>query len=490
MSKNILILLMAGLVALVFTACKEDEETARIGEAIINGLISDANTGAPLSGAGIQAQMVGQSTQTKLTDALGSYSFTFSIDSTARVTLSITRSGYRDTSIVVNLGSGTVTPLNIALNPRSQIVTGGGGSGLAQTIAFLGADPQEISVYGVGGQETAILGYEVRDSLGLPIDLAHAVTLTFTALGGPNGGEYISPPTATTNANGRAYTTFNSGIRSGVLQIVASTTVAGRVISSSPVRVIIHAGFPDQAHFTIGANRFNFPALGIVGARNPISVLVGDKYSNPVVTNTAVYFRSSAGVIQASVFTNGDGQGTVDLISGNPSPVFAPYFATAFGPAYHYVVGRTIGETGLPVQDSILILWSGAAMIDSVVEQGTGISADGFDVPNGGFKNFVFKVSDYLGHPLARGTTIRVTAQVPPPPDPFAPVNQIQMAFGVEGTIVLEDFLFAGFGTTLFSFRISDGTPTIDSSNTAVTVSILVTGPNGNAYRSISGTVQ
>jgi hypothetical protein len=362
--------------------------------------------------------------------------------------------------------------------------SGGGGTGLAQTIAFLGSDPTEVSVYGVGGLETSILGFEVRDSLGLPIDAQHSVNLVFTSVSGPNGGEYISPPVVATNSGGQAFTTFNSGIRSGVVQIVATATVGSRTITSSPVRVIINAGFPDQAHFTVAANRFNFPALGVMGRRDAMSVLVGDVYSNPVVPNTAVYMRSSAGVIQASIFTNADGQGSVDLISGNPAP-FGIYAAAAYGNGYHWVVARTIGQGGVAVQDSILVLWSGASQISNLTP-GT------FAIPNGGFQDFSFTVSDYLGHPLAAGTQIRVIASVPPPPDPNWPVNQVQLGFGVEGVVMLEDVIFPGPGTTDFTCRLSDGTISIDSVVTAVTLTISVesAGMNGNAYTTINGTVE
>jgi len=71
-----------------------------------------------------------------------------------------------------SLASGQITQLNVAMTRRSQIT--GGGSGIAQTIAFVGANPQEIRVKGVGQIETSYLTWEVRDSLGLPIDLSHA----------------------------------------------------------------------------------------------------------------------------------------------------------------------------------------------------------------------------------------------------------------------------------------------------------------------------
>jgi hypothetical protein len=397
-----------------------------------------------------------------------------------------TKSGYNEKTENVNVSSAEFLTMNVEVTARSPIIGGGGsdgGSGLAQTIAFLSADPQEVSVYGVGGLETSILAWEVRDSLGLPIDNTHAVDLTFTIVGGPNGGEYISPMTVTTNAAGQAYTTFNSGIRSGVAQVYASADVNGRTIQTSPIRVVINAGFPDANHFTVGPSLHNFPTLGFAfGLREPISVLVGDKYSNPVEPNTALYFRSSAGVIQAAVFTDDDGQGVADLISGNPYPLGSAA-TPAFGDGYHYVVAHTIGEDGVAVMDSTLMLWSGFAEIKNV-------TPTTFDIPNGGQQIFTFNVSDYLGHPLASETLIRVTASVPPPPCPDCPINTVLSSFGIDGTVSLDDYLFPGPGVTDFTFVLSDGSTDIDDSlGTAVTVTISIDSPNGDVYTSFVGSL-
>jgi len=480
-----LMLALVATMALVLFACKSDEQGATQGEGVITGVVTDAATGNALASVTLQAQTIGGATQTATTDAQGNFRFSFTTDSAKSVTISVTKSGYRDTSVVVQIQPGVVVTLGLQIAARSPISGVGGGSGVAQTIAFLGASPRQISVYGVGGLETSILGFEVRDSLGLAIDAAHSVSMSFQIVGGLNGGEYISPLSVTTNAIGQAYTTFNSGIRAGVFQVVATVTLAGRPpITSNPVRLIITAGFPDQAHFTIGIDRFNFPALGIVGKRNSVSVLVGDKYTNPVQPNTAVYFRSSAGVIQASVFTDASGQGTVDLISGNPAP-FGIYAARPpYGPdtaGYHHIVARTVGEGGVTVQDSALILWSGASRI-SAPNPGSG-----FDIPNGTSLDFTFTVSDALGHPLSEGTIISVVATVPPPPDPNSQVNQVQLAFGRNGSLTLPDVILPGSGTTNFGFRLSDGS-TIDVP-TPVTVSITVTSENNNAYFTIFGTV-
>jgi hypothetical protein len=468
----------------VLAGCEEDQQSAAQGEAKVGGTVIDNSTLVPLEGVSVRANSTSLGSQTATSDENGYYEFTFSLDSTATVELVFTKSGYTDKTENVNVQSAQFLTLNIDLVAKSPIIGGGGGdggSGIAQTIAFLSADPQEISVYGVGGQETALLSWEVRDSLGLPIDAAHAVDITFSIVGGPGGSEYVSPRVVTSNATGQAFTTLNSGTKSGVAQIVATVQVGTRTITTSPVRVVINAGFADQTHFTVGPAFHNFPTLDFAfGKRDPITVLVGDKYSNPVVANTALYFRTSAGVIQATVFTDVDGQGSADLISGNPQPEGSAADPVE-GDGYHYVVARTVGEAGAVVTDSTLMLWSGLSRIENV-------TPTTFDIPNGESVVISFNVWDRLQHPLAAETKITVSATVPPPPCPDCPVNTVQSSFGIGGSVTLDDHLYGGGGVTDFAFVLSDGTYDIDEP-TAVTVTISVSSPNGNVYYSFVGTV-
>ena len=488
------VILLAGVLAVaaaIFFGCKSESSVAAAGEAIISGTVRDSS-GAPLAGVTVQASSVSSGSPAFTTGADGTYQLKFTVDSTATVTLTLTKSGYIQQSTIVQIKSGVATPLDFVLAPKSVIIPIGPGTGLAQTIAFLGATPAEVRVYGVGGQETAILGYEVRDSLGFPIDAAHAVALTFTMYGNPGGGEYISPATILTNSAGRAYTTFNAGVRAGVVQVVATTKNpnTGNPITSSPVRVIIDAGFPDQDHFTISADAYNFAGYDWVGRTDAIGVQIGDKYSNPVTPNTAVYFHTSpypltggraggAGVITAAVYTDGNGHGAATLFSGNPQPTGA--YAAPLGTGYHYTVARTVGEGGVVVTDSVLMLWSGHPVISNV-------TPSSFNIANGGALDFTFTAADQFGHPLAEGTNVTVSAQVPPPANPNESVNQVHVGFGINGTITLPDVLFAGPQVTDFSFRLSDGSTEITQA-TAVTLTISVSGPNGTAVVYINGTV-
>jgi hypothetical protein len=482
------VLFVAALGALA-VSCNSNTSSngPQAGKGVVTGIVSDQTTQTPLSGVTISAQSLTAGTQSEVTTSTGAYSFSFNIDSTSTVVLSFHISGWRDTSVVAPIrANATPTVVNVSMARRSQI-SGGGGSGIAQTIAFLGASPPEIAVKGVGGSETTTLTWEVRDSLGLPVDVSHSIQLTFTIASGPGGGEFLSPTVVTTNTVGQAIMTLSSGTRAGVVQVMATGTVASGTVSTAPVRIVIDGGFPDQAHFTVAAHNYNLPILGTMGVHTPISVLVGDRWSNPVAQNTALYFSSSAGVIQSKVFTNQDGQGSADLISGNPFPLgshAAPVNGLRpSGDGYHYIAARTVGQAGISVMDSMLVLWSGASIISS-------FAPTTFNIPNAGSQSFTFTVADALGHPLSAGTTISVIAAIPPPPDPSAPQNQVIVTFGLSGGLVLNDVLVPGPGTTQFNCRLSDGNSALfDTAGTRTTLTVFVSGPNGQATFTIDGLV-
>ncbi len=453
-------------------SCTNDSTAPLPSEGAISGTIKDAGSGLALKGVSISIGGANGDVGTVVSDDQGAFNVKFSMDSVATITLRLSRDRYRDTSIAIQMFAGSSTTLSVSM-VSVQAVSGTSG-GTPQTIAFLNAVPAELSVYGVGGKETSVLTWQVRDSLGNPMDGLNPATISFSMLSPLGGGEYISPSSITTDASGSAAVTLNSGTKAGVVQVLATVATATRTIESSPVRIVIHGGFPDQAHFTISTPAFNFPALGIAGARHQISVLVGDKYSNPA-SPTAVYFRSSAGVIQGTIsgaITTLDGQGTVDLISGNPEPIGPPYRAEAFGDGYHYVVARTLGQNGVVVQDSLYLLWSGGAMISR-------ISPTTFNIPNAGSQAIVFNVEDILHHPLAEATAINVTATIPPPPVDGVQQNKVFLLFGDQGRVILPDVVFPGPGTTQFSMTVQDGSwGILDSAGTPVTITITVTGPN------------
>ncbi len=266
---------------------------------------------------------------------------------------------------------------------------------------------------------------------------------------------------------GRVATTVNSGTVAGVMQFVASLRREsdGVTISSTPVVITVNAGLPDQVHFTVAPDEYNFPGLDWLGRIDQITVQVGDKYSNPVKLNTAVYFNTTGGIINASGFTNNDGQARVDLHSGNPRPSDPTY-----GPGFGWVYASSVGENGVSVKDSILILFSGFSRISNispstfVVDSASGYSSGPIH----------FTVSDQNGNPLSQGTHIKVTLQYTPPP-----LTSINLNVTGDVDITLGDTQAKGAGSTDFTFQVVDQSSPHLSTRIPVTAIIEVTSRNG-----------
>ncbi|MBI1806964.1 MAG: hypothetical protein HYR76_07935 [Ignavibacteria bacterium] len=326
----------------------------------------------------------------------------------------------------------------------------------------------------------------MRDSLGFPIDFDHRDTVEFSLTGVPVNGPdstkaYVSPARAITNASGRVATTVNSGTVSGALQFLATLrrNTDAVIIRSTPVVITVNAGLPDQRHFSIGPDFFNFAAYDWLGRSDKITVLVGDKYTNPVKPQTAVYFNTTGGVIGASGFTSIAGFATVNLYSGNPNPrdsTLSPPSLFGDGTGYAHVASHTLGEGAVEVLDTVLMLFSGRSVVT--------VPPGYVHIDSGSFATLPVKISDRFGNPLAAGTQITVQAIFSPPQG----TNWSVQATGLP-TDPLDDYIVRGPNITDYTLRIQDGTPGGTPSRMPFTIRISVTGPNGNAYGEVNGDV-
>lgn len=454
----------------------------------VTGRVTDSRNGAPLTNATviISSSLKKDSTKT-LND--GSYSFDLNLQglSSTSGTLFFKLNSYRDTTVNFSVNAGQVFVKDVGLTAQATVVgSDSTGRGIPRSFALISASPTELSVHGVGGNESSVLVWEVRDSLGFPVDINHRDTVFFEITGIPvtAGGAYVTPSLALTDGAGRVSTTINSGTVSGTIQVIAwlRREPGGDIIRSTPVLLTVDGGLPDQAHFSIGVQQHNFAGYGFIGRTNNITVLAGDKYGNPVHPNTAIYFTTSGGVITASGFTNTNGQATATLISGNPLPKALNLDPNSFGDGtgYAWVKALTNGENSTIVSDSALVLFSGAT--DHILLNGTPDTLS-VSVPNHGLVNIKVHISDINGNPLAPGTTITKTVDFSPPQG----TNWNVKADGLPSS--LADFLTRGQGTTDFVLTIS--ADEIEGSPQAMTfnVSIVVSGPNGSRQAYINGRV-
>jgi len=446
---------------LVLMGCKKkavEPEVPQQKTVILSGSVFESVTGSPIDSAvvkvtGITPQIV------TYTDSTGKYRVSFEVETETDVNVIAFKEGYEpDTVAVLAIPGRTVNVPSLLLKRTAPETP---TSGEPASIVLVSQTAKSIGVKGSGSVETAQMVFEVQDSSGKPVDLAHSVEVSFRIGSGPGGGEFIYPPKARTDAKGRVTANIVSGTKAGVVQIVAESNVGSKTIRSLPVVIVIHGGLPDSAHFSIAPEKLNFPGYNVFGLRNKITAYVGDKYGNPVKPGTAVYFTTTGGIIEGSALTNEQGQGSVDLISAEPRPVHP-----VLGPGYAVITATTADENQRTIKAETIVLFSGIPQI--TVEPTT------FDIPNLGSQVFNYTVSDQNGNPLAGGTTIRVTID-----------GKDIRALG-DLDITIPDTRDRSW--TRFSFAIQDTTS--DTVERPVLIRISASGPNGSATVNISGKVR
>ncbi|CUT05234.1 hypothetical protein JGI5_00333 [Candidatus Kryptonium thompsonii] len=370
------VFIFIALLSLIMVGCKkavEPEAEKQLKTVTLKGQVLESATNAPLQNAVVRVLGI-TPTLIAYTDSLGKYEFQFEIESEIEVQLVAFKEGYDPDTINVLVVPGRVVEVPAFMLQRvvSEVPT----SGEPASIVLVSQSSKNIGVKGSGSVETAQMVFEVQDSSGKPVDLAHSVEVNFKIGSGPGGGEFVYPPKARTDSKGRVTVNIVSGTKAGVVQIVAESFIGTKVIRSLPVVIVIHGGLPDSAHFSIAPEKLNFPGYNIFGLTNKITAYVGDKYGNPVKPGTAVYFTTTGGIIEGSVLTDDRGQGSVNLISAEPRPVHP-----ILGPGYAVITATTADENQNTIKAETIVLFSGIPQIS--------IEPITFDIPN--FSEIIFK---------------------------------------------------------------------------------------------------
>ena len=425
----------------------------------ISGTVVDENTGNPLAGALVEITIPQNLEQNTTSDEDGRFVFDpLDLEEETQITIQVSRDGFNNGFAQVTAQPDRdVSVSNILLRRTSDNGDDGGGGGDggepvsgpvggAASIILSNLSATSINIAESGGVVNSTFTFTVQDSTGRALDLNNAVDVAFNIVEGPGGGEAITPEIARTNSNGAASASLFAGNVAGNVKIeaVVERDDIGLTIRSSPILLAIHGGFPDQNHFSIAARTFNFEGFSINGIRNQITVIVGDKFSNPVKPGTPVYFNTTGGIIQGSGQTNDDGETSVDLISGDPRPPTGYATVTAF----------TFDENNQEITKSIEVLFSGPPSNGNIT-----VTPSTFDIPPNGSESFEMIITDINGNPLPAGTTIVVE-----------PAEGMTVEGDVE--VAVPNTLFPGPGVTEFTFTARD---TDDESDAVQAVSIVIT---------------
>lgn len=425
----------------------------------ISGQVVNSRTGVPIDSANVQ--LIGTSTSlSTLTSSQGKYSFTVNIQSNTNFTLYTSKSGYTldTTGIYVTAGQD----YNVSLIEMVEKGTGTVVSGEPVSIFLASQTASGIGVKESGSPETAGLTFEVQDSSGIPIDINHSVKVSFSLGAHPGGGEFISPSSVYTNSSGQATVNITSGTKAGVVQVLAEIDLDNNKIISKPVAISIYGGLPDQNHFSLQPSLSNVPGILFQSYPNFVTVFLGDKYGNPVRPNTAIYFTTTAGIIQGKALTDNDGVAHAYLTVAQPNTPSDPNL----GAGYAVITASTANENYQTISETRDILFSSET-------QPITVTPTTFDIPNGGSQGFDYEIKDSNGNPISSANNIKVTVE--------------GKDVGAQGDINFQMPDTQNKAWTKFHFVVYDAVDTLIENN-AVTITIQSLGANGNISTQINGT--
>lgn len=447
----------------IFSACEEIYEPITV-----TGRVVDNETDSPVANATVSIVSPEDLAMQTISNSNGEFLFEeVAVDSVIDLTLEAEKEGFSSESITI-LAAPEKELIVPDLKIRNQQGGGDGDvdgpTGGAASIELVNLESQSIRISETGGAGNSAFTFAVLDSSGREVNANNAVDVKFRITEGPDGGETITPEVVRSNANGVVTSNIFAGTVAGNLKIEAliERPEVGLTIRSKPILLTIHGGFPDLAHFSIAADIYNFEAYAINGNRDEITVIVGDKYSNPVKEGTPVYFNSTHGVIQGSGVTDADGQVTVDLISGDPRPPANNAIST--------IRAYTFDENDIEITREIPVLFSGPPASNKII-----VNPSTFSIGPGGSQTFNMTVTDINDNPLPYNTQITVS-----PSD--------GMTVDGETDVSVPNTLSPGPGVTQFTFTAQDSD---DESSDQQEVSILieVETPGGyRATRTITGT--
>lgn len=456
----------------------------------LSGRVLDASSN-PVSDALVTFQFTdgtGEEVErTAQTDSVGHFSKSLEVDETVEVVITASK---KEASVQQ---VRQVSPDAGSMNELAFTLSIGGEEnrepGRPTNVILQDQSASAIRVQESGGTSVARLTFQVVDSTGKAIDIDQAVDVNFR-FGKQPGDATLTPSTVTTNGQGQATVNVLSGKTAGVVQVVATTQRSdGTELKSKPVGLTVHGGLPNKCHFSLAPAQFNFPGLTDFGVSNSINVFVGDKYGNPVVPGTSVYFTTNAGLIGGSAQTDDQGRGSVSLTSAQPRPdggVATIRAETVGTDDVNTIVDPDNcpdpAETGNEntISETIPVVFSGRPEV-VVDPDSAGLGAT-YDLTVWDAQN---------ENPLAPGTTIQVEAEgtnvkavghTEVTLDDTSIIDSTGNGFGPEDVVT-------GDGITTFNFEVVADVEGKENPKEPVAeaVTITVEGPNGSLQVVLSG---
>lgn len=313
--------------------------------------------------------------------------------------------------------------------------------------------PTTVGVQKSGRNESLLIKADVKDNKNNPVQ--DGKMIKFELVGAydtgvsitPSGStQYLSRPVPT--MNGIATVSFHSGTRAGTIRVKATVVdstgvVVTPVVSSETTQFQVFSGPAflntsnlndpfTNSHVTVAGTLNIFAGeLNSDNSKTAITVLVGDRYNNPVPEGTAVYFTTTGGVIDTRTgFTNAQGLASVILFAGNPLPTLENSAsvenpnASLGGPARFFIGGPNDGiaivtatTEGVDQDGRQVTAWNYVPIIFSGLLKDKVNIVPVFTVTlgvttllNGQSTDIVIVIHDKNGNPVVGGSTIDIAS--------------------------------------------------------------------------------
>lgn len=224
------------------------------------------------------------------------------------VSVDYTAQGCSGTDVVTARIDGTTISATIELtvNPPQAL-----------TVSFVGSTLSQLSLAGIGGEESTELTFRVAGPQGVPIVNSEVSFSINTLVGGAfilNGRE-----TGITDNNGQARTILNSGTVAGPVNVVAVHNASGLLGISDDI--IISTGVPEYSRFSVSYGDFNpADAFNVDGITVDVNIIASDQFGNNPTEGTRISFIApeSGNIVNSCELQ--DGACSVTWRSTSPRP--------------------------------------------------------------------------------------------------------------------------------------------------------------------------
>lgn len=313
----------------------------------------------------------------------------------------------------VDIGNGTVIG-----STTIEVVP---GEPYSITVSY---NPHFMYVRDCGKNQTVTIFADIVDEKNNPV--ADSTDVRFRIYASPGNGDALSsinpddPDDYTytiPTVNGRSQVAYTSGTRSGTARIQADVfdDEGNIIVTGISTEIVIYGGpsymedisDPNSTHLTVTSRRLNI-WYGI--DTTTITILVGDKYNNPVQDGTAVYLTSSGGVVTTKAYTNENGLANVLLQAGNPLPTIDRYYnyTGLQDPNTGAVIGNPATDKRIPDMEDGIVLNSYGDRIENdgfarIMARSEGVDEDNNSVQVWDLHHVIFSEEipggDFRGNP-------------------------------------------------------------------------------------------